>query len=126
MKKFIYLLIIVAIGVLGYQFFTKTGLFNQPLSPKDTAGIKINDLTVRVVYNRPSKRNRDVFGALVPFDKVWRTGANEATTFETNHDLSVKGVIENFLFTNNSLKELDTKITIKVAKAKPFVPKSHS
>ncbi|MGB2684444.1 MAG: DUF2911 domain-containing protein, partial [Olleya sp.] len=92
MKKLIYLLIIVVIGVLGYQFTTKTGLFNQPLSPKDTAGIKINDLDLRVVYNRPSKRDRAIFGALVPFNKVWRTGANEATTFETNHDLSVNGV----------------------------------
>ena len=92
MKKLIYLLIIVVIGVLSYQFTTKTGLFNQPLSPKDTAGIKINDLDLRVVYNRPSKRDRAIFGALVPFNKVWRTGANEATTFETNHDLSVNGV----------------------------------
>ncbi len=92
MKKFIYLLIIVVIGVLGYQFFTKTGLFNKPLSPKDTAGIEINDLDLKVVYNRPSKRNREVFGALVPFNKVWRTGANEATTFETNHDLLINGI----------------------------------
>ena len=73
MKKFIYLLILVVIGVIGYQFSTSTGLFNKPLSPKDTAGIKINDLNVKVVYNRPSKRDRDVFGALVPFGLGYAT-----------------------------------------------------
>ena len=40
-------------------------------------------------YNRPSKRDRDIFGGLVPFNKVWRTGANEATTFETNKSLQI-------------------------------------
>ncbi len=92
MKKIIYLLLIIIISVLGFQFFTKSGIFTKPLSPKDTAGIKINELRVEVVYNRPSKRDRPVFGALVPFNKVWRTGANEATTFETNHDLSINGI----------------------------------
>ncbi|MAP55487.1 DUF2911 domain-containing protein [Altibacter sp.] len=33
----------------------------------------------RVIYSRPSKKGRVIFGDLVPFDKVWRTGANEAT-----------------------------------------------
>ncbi|WP_298951430.1 DUF2911 domain-containing protein [uncultured Nonlabens sp.] len=33
----------------------------------------------RVIYSRPSKRDREIFGKLVPYDQVWRTGANEAT-----------------------------------------------
>jgi hypothetical protein len=45
-----------------------------------------------VEYNRPSKRDRDIFGALVPYNKVWRTGANEATTFSTNKDLIINSV----------------------------------
>jgi len=44
-----------------------------------------------VFYNRPSKRDRDIFGGLVPYNQVWRTGANEATTFETNKDLNIGG-----------------------------------
>ena len=43
-------------------------------------------------YNRPSKKGREVFGALVPFNEVWRTGANEATTFTTNKTLMVDGM----------------------------------
>jgi len=43
----------------------------------------------RVIYSRPSKRDREIFGNLVPYDQVWRTGANEATTFETNKALKI-------------------------------------
>ena len=50
---------------------------------------QVDDIKLKVFYNRPSKREREVFGALVPYDKVWRTGANEATTFETNKDLKI-------------------------------------
>ncbi|MEM1002127.1 MAG: DUF2911 domain-containing protein, partial [Bacteroidota bacterium] len=56
------------------------------------AKIELNDLKLKVTYNRPSKRDREIFGALVPFDKVWRTGANEATTFECNEDLKLNGM----------------------------------
>jgi hypothetical protein len=48
-------------------------------------------LEMSVTYSRPSKRGRDIFGGLVPYDQVWRTGANEATTFTTDQDLSVGG-----------------------------------
>lgn len=56
------------------------------------ASISLNDLDIKVEYNRPSKRERDIFGALVPFNKVWRTGANEATTFSCNKDLIIDGI----------------------------------
>ena len=83
LKWIIYALIAITIAVLGYQFFTKTGVFEQRLSPPKTVAFKVDDLNLEVFYNRPSKRDREVFGALVPFNQVWRTGANEATTFET-------------------------------------------
>ena len=63
------------------------------LSPKDSAAIELNDLKLEVEYNRPSKREREIFGALVPFDQVWRTGANEATTFSSNKDLVIQGML---------------------------------
>ncbi|WP_417557657.1 DUF2911 domain-containing protein [Mesoflavibacter zeaxanthinifaciens] len=92
LKWIIYALIAVTVLVLGYQFFTKTGVFEQRLSPPKTVAFKVDDLNLEVFYNRPSKRDREVFGALVPFNQVWRTGANEATTFETNQDLTVQGM----------------------------------
>ena len=97
MNKFLTWIIIVlftiVISLLGYQYFTKTGLFEQRLSPKKTVAFKVDDLELEVFYNRPSKRNREIFGSLVPFNNVWRTGANEATTFECNKDLTIQGML---------------------------------
>jgi len=43
-----------------------------------------------VTYGSPSVKGRKIWGALVPFDKIWRAGANEATTFQTDKDLIVE------------------------------------
>jgi hypothetical protein len=88
LKRIITILLVIAVGTFAYSYFGNN-LFNKRLSPKDTVEFKLNDLKLEVFYNRPSKKGRDVFGALVPFNKVWRTGANEATTFETNKPLKI-------------------------------------
>jgi hypothetical protein len=64
---------------------------NKPrvLSPRDTTAQTIGEARLVVDYGRPSKRRREIFGALVPFDVVWRTGANEATHFRTDRDVTV-------------------------------------
>ncbi|WP_111660524.1 DUF2911 domain-containing protein [Olleya aquimaris] len=93
LKWVMVVLLLVVTGLFIYNFTTEGGLFNQPLSPKKTVKFEVGHLELEVFYNRPSKRDRDIFGALVPFNKVWRTGANEATTFETNEDLSIKGML---------------------------------
>lgn len=92
LKRFLVFLAIAALALLAYCVFVEN-IFSPRLSPKDSAAITLNDLKLKVEYNRPSKRERDIFGALVPFDKVWRTGANEATTFSTNKDLSIEGML---------------------------------
>ncbi len=92
LKRFIILLLLVAAGTFCYSYFNG-GILNKPLSPKKTVSFSVDDLELEVFYNRPSKRDRVVFGALVPFNEVWRTGANEATTFETNKDLNIAGSI---------------------------------
>lgn len=91
LKRILIFLSIAAIALLLYSVFVEN-IFSPRLSPKDSATISLNDLELKVEYNRPSKRERDIFGALVPFNKVWRTGANEATTFSTNKDLRIKGM----------------------------------
>ena len=60
-------------------------------SPKESVTGKINTATISIDYGSPSVRRRKIWGALVPFDKIWRAGANEATTFETDKDLIVEG-----------------------------------
>ncbi len=63
----------------------------KSLSPEDEVVFEQRDLHIRVFYNRPYKKGRVIFGGLVPYDTVWRTGANEATTFETNKNLKIEG-----------------------------------
>ena len=63
----------------------------KSLSPEEEVSYSDGDLKLHVLYNRPSKRGRKIFGELVPYGKVWRTGANEATTFETNKPLLIEG-----------------------------------
>ena len=46
---------------------------------------------VELSYSRPSKKGREIFGKLEPYGQVWRTGANEATVFETSKDVVVEG-----------------------------------
>lgn len=91
LKRLLIVLSIVAIGLFLYSHFVED-IFSKRLSPKDTVEFKLNDLKLEVFYNRPSKKGREVFGALVPYNKVWRTGANEATTFEANKNLMIDGI----------------------------------
>lgn len=91
LKRFLTLLFIVALGLFLYSVFVEN-IFEKRLSPKDTVRFELNDLKLKVFYNRPFKKGRVIFGGLVPFNQVWRTGANEATTFETNKPLLIKGM----------------------------------
>lgn len=67
----------------------RTGQAMGALSPRDTARAAIAGATIAVDYGRPSKRGRVILGGIVPWDEVWRTGANSATQFETSSDLVV-------------------------------------
>jgi hypothetical protein len=60
-------------------------------SPAKTATGKAGAATITINYSAPSAKGRKVFGELVPYDKVWRAGANEATIFETDKDITVEG-----------------------------------
>jgi hypothetical protein len=79
--------IVVLVSVIGYLEKKEEKSF----SPEDEIVFEQGDLRVKVFYNRPYKKGREIFGGLVPYDQVWRTGANEATTFETNKPLLIDG-----------------------------------
>ncbi|HEX7284789.1 MAG TPA: DUF2911 domain-containing protein [Candidatus Angelobacter sp.] len=61
-------------------------------SPPGTAEVTLKGKKVTIDYSRPSARGRKVAGGLIPYDKVWRTGANEATTLKTEVALNIGGV----------------------------------
>lgn len=62
-------------------------------SPMDVVFIRSenNAPMIRVIYSRPQKNGREIFGSLVPYNKVWRTGANEATEITLYEDMLVDG-----------------------------------
>jgi len=67
---------------------------NRPLgqlSPRDTARATMSGAEVWVDYSRPQKRGRVIFGDVVPWNAVWRTGANAATQLSTSADLVIGG-----------------------------------
>jgi len=55
--------------------------------------MRYKDCYVKVVYSQPQKRGRTIFGELVPFGQVWRTGANEATEITFTMDLLINGIL---------------------------------
>lgn len=63
-----------------------------PLSPPKTAEAVFGGQKITINYASPSMRGRKIMGELVPFDKVWRTGANAATTLITEADLDIGGL----------------------------------
>ncbi|HEX8433257.1 MAG TPA: DUF2911 domain-containing protein [Longimicrobium sp.] len=65
-----------------------------PLSPRDTARLTLEGgKKVYVDYGRPSMRGRRIMGELVPYGRVWRTGANAATTLVTETDLRIGNAV---------------------------------
>ena len=83
MKKIIYLILfLVVAGVItmvGLRFYTQTHSPLESVSYKDI---------IQIDYCRPYKNDRDIFGELVPFNEVWRTGANEATKVIIKKDMN--------------------------------------
>lgn len=60
-------------------------------SPAETATGTINGANVTIAYSSPAVKGRKIWGGLVPYDKVWRAGANEATIFTTDKELTIQG-----------------------------------
>ena len=60
-------------------------------SPKASLMQNVGTTEITINYNRPGVKNRQIWGALVPYDAVWRTGANEATTIQFSEDVLING-----------------------------------
>jgi len=66
-----------------------------PQKPRESQKAQITQTVgftnITVDYSRPNKKGRVIFGELVPYDKIWRTGANENTTIEFTNDVEIGG-----------------------------------
>jgi hypothetical protein len=76
--------------LLSTAIFAQAG---QPekASPAAVASGKIGKANVTIKYSSPAVKGRTIWGDLVPYNKVWRAGANEATVFETDQPLTIQG-----------------------------------
>lgn len=64
---------------------------DKPTSTKEVVTGKINGATITINYGSPSVKGREIWGKLVAFNQVWRAGANDATTFETDKEVTIEG-----------------------------------
>ncbi|MFN0292290.1 DUF2911 domain-containing protein [Pedobacter helvus] len=75
--------------------FVSVGAMAQDAKPKAspaaTATGKIGGANITINYSSPAVKGRKIWGGLEAYDKVWRAGANDATTFETDKDIKVEG-----------------------------------
>lgn len=76
---------LLVVAFFAFKAFTKSN------SPEAMAQFDQNGFTVQVNYCRPAKKGRAIFGGLVPYGEVWRTGANEATIIKFGQDVTVAG-----------------------------------
>lgn len=97
MKK-IFSLLVILVGLSTAIHAQK--VINLDKSPMDRAYYPVNfahdrkagdKAVARVFYSRPAKKEREIFGKLVPFDKVWRAGANESTEIKFYQDVTIGG-----------------------------------
>lgn len=64
---------------------------DRPSPLKEVKTIVSGAVTVEIKYSSPAVKGRKIWGDLVPYGEVWRTGANEATTFEVSRDVLLNG-----------------------------------
>jgi hypothetical protein len=83
--------LLLLIGTAGPALAQERGNEDPRTSPNAAVAQTIGTTEVRITYGRPQVNDRTIFGELVPFGEVWRTGANEATTISFSDDVRVEG-----------------------------------
>jgi DUF2911 family protein len=101
MKKILTLTIAICFSTISLLAQTKLpGLDKSPMdmsycpanySFRQIDTLKTDPLVARLIYSRPQKNGRVIFGGLVPYNKVWRLGANEATEIEFFKPVTING-----------------------------------
>src|SRR5688572_20145248 len=87
MRKFVMLVVAIAASISSLTVAAQ----DKPASPKAEASGSVGSAKVKIAYHQPSARGRKIMGGLVPYNEVWRTGANDATTIEFDKAVKVEG-----------------------------------
>ena len=83
-------LVLSALFLLSTAWIAVNGQ-GMKASPSASASKMIDGLKIEINYHQPGVKGRKIWGGLVPYGQVWRTGANNATTFEVNQDVTLNG-----------------------------------
>ena len=89
-KKITFLLATVALISFTVDLNAQSDKSKRP-SPPAEAKAAMGDVEIAINYSSPAVKGRNIWGKLVPYGQVWRTGANEATTFEVSSDVMIEG-----------------------------------
>lgn len=87
--KIKYKLIIILISIVTIHDVLAQEALKPRLSPLEIVTMKFESSYIKVTYSRPHKKGRAIFGDLVPYGEVWRTGANEATEITFTKDVII-------------------------------------
>src|SRR5262249_29149215 len=77
----------------SYAAREQAGRGGGVLSPRASVKVVAAGASLWIDYGRPAKRGRAVYGGIVPYGEVWRTGANAATQFRTDKPLDFNGTV---------------------------------
>lgn len=81
----------IALGPCGKDWTSPTS-YQPRVSPTRTVGFQVGEVDGKVCYGSPSARGREIFGSLVPWGELWRTGANEPTRLFVNGQMRLAGI----------------------------------
>jgi hypothetical protein len=90
-KTFSKVLVLTLVGLFMTSLIFAQQDKSKRASPPETAKGTVAGANITIDYSSPAVKGRKIWGDLVPYDKVWRLGANEATIFETSKDIMVEG-----------------------------------
>lgn len=86
---------LISVFILGFLFSNASNAQNKKeevrLSPKAEVYQQVGFTDIRIYFGRPGVKGRVIWGKLVPYNAVWRAGANEATKFTFNTDVVIEG-----------------------------------
>lgn len=83
--------LILCLALVSIQAIGQDAVKPRP-SPLAVVSSRYKDTYIKITYSQPCKHGRAIFGTLVPYGQVWRTGANEATEITISHDIKINGL----------------------------------
>lgn len=91
MKKLVSFFLLLSAVITTIQSSAQDEDKSKRPSPPATFTVSNNGLNITIDYSQPAVKGRSIGKDIAPYGEVWRTGANEATTFEVNKDVTVEG-----------------------------------